>query len=488
MQGSQSLQRHRCRRRTKPARAIAAAAAAACLAAGGCQSIQSELVALHSQGRYEDARKLLEDPHTQHEVYGERDSVLWSLETGAAQFECADYRDAVQTFDEAEKFTAFNYDRTGGEVLAQWTINDSAAAYAAQPYEDIYVNVFKQLSFLKLGDLNNAAAESRRLLDKSKNLGELSSKYLKRLKDEDKSGFVQQSSEGFRPSVEQQGEFVASPLGAYLAAVIAAKNGNAAGIDEAAARLRQAVGEQRQFVGAVNPGAFDSVADLTDASFNVVVVAFSGRGPVKESRQVDMPLSPGQRLDIPFPTMPRRPSSAVVSAKVEFDGAPPGWNAAEGGVGAPAGSPAVGNGASQSPSAGSSHELDFVEDLGRVAAENFARSESVIYTRTVARIGIKAGVVAGAAYGVSRASKGDGWTALTVLAGVGYILLTEHADLRSWVMLPGQARVAALKLPVGPHQARVVYRFADGRTRATAWQAIDVSESGAATVITVDPG
>lgn len=423
----------------------------------GCHSIQNELQSLHAQGRYNDARQLLEDPKTQRDVYGQRDAVLWRLETAAANLAVGDTSRAVQLLDDAEAYTAYNYDRTGGEALAQWAINDSAAAYAAQPYEDLYVNVFKQLCFLDQGELNNASAESRRLLDKSKSLGGYMQEYLKGIERSDTSGFVERGNRSFRPSSVRQGEYITSPLGAYLAAVIAAKNGNAAGQDEASIRLRQAIGEQRAFIGSIRPEAFEGVATLRADSFDVLAVAFSGRGPVKESRQVDAPFGQGQQTEIPFPMIRRGVSSRVRAARLEF-------------------------------SSGERVDLELVEDLGAVVAENFARTESAIYARTIARIAIKAGIVAGAAYGVHTASKKNtDLTALTVFAGLAYIWLTERADLRSWVMLPGQAWVATAKAPPGAERARIVYSVTGGREIASEWKPIRVTPDAPATVITHTP-
>lgn len=458
-----------------PSRLLGAAVLTATLT--GCHSVQNELQTFHAQGRYQDARRLLEDPRTRDDVYGKRDAVLWQLETATANIACGDYKEAVRLLDDAETYTAYNYERTGGEVLAQWAINDAAAAYAAQPYEDLYVNVFKQLCFLQEGDLNNASAESRRLLDKSKALGGFMQQYIRQIERSDSSGFVQKGSSSFRPSSSRQGEYITSPLGAYLAALIAAKTGNTAGQDEAATRLRQSLGEQRSFVGSIRPDQFENLDTIAPDSFDVIVIAFSGRAPVKESRQVDAAFGQG-RTEIPFPMMRRGISSRVTAARIEFasGGLPPPGN-----VTVPDQPPAA---APASPITTLDRaNLQLVEDLGAVVAENFARTESAIYTRTIARIAIKAGIVAGAAYGVHASTKDDRWTAVTALAGLAYIWLTERADLRSWVMLPGQAWVGAVKAPPGADQARVVYVIAGGGEIASPWRPIRVSEAAPATVI-----
>jgi hypothetical protein len=72
-----------------------------------------------------------------------------------------------------------------------------------------------------------------------------------------------------------------------------------------------------------------------------------------------------------------------------------------------------------------------------------------------------------------------------VLAGLAVIAATEEADLRSWVFLPGQARVGLLKLPPGEHRVRVIYEApSGGAIYATAWETINVSEAGLASIVT----
>jgi hypothetical protein len=60
--------------------------------------------------------------------------------------------------------------------------------------------------------------------------------------------------------------------------------------------------------------------------------------------------------------------------------------------------------------------------------------------------------------------------------------------LRSWIFLPGQARVSALKLPVGSQRIRVAYTSPTGGTLYTTdWHEVDVSPANLATIITHFP-
>jgi hypothetical protein len=111
----------------------------------------------------------------------------------------------------------------------------------------------------------------------------------------------------------------------------------------------------------------------------------------------------------------------------------------------------------------------------------------LIYTRTLIRYAIKAGVSVALTEAARRgaADHNQGWVQLAgVVAGLAVLGATEHADLRCWVFLPGQARVGLMKLNPGPHRVRVVYEgFNGGTVYASPWQDVDVSESGLTSVV-----
>ena len=50
--------------------------------------------------------------------------------------------------------------------MASIVLSDSSLEYSGEDYEDIYINVFKALNYLKLGETENAFVEIRRVNDK----------------------------------------------------------------------------------------------------------------------------------------------------------------------------------------------------------------------------------------------------------------------------------------------------------------------------------
>lgn len=433
------------------------------LAAVGCGQFRSHrrlLDDLHAEGRYAEAARIL-DSEPARRLYDQKSRVLWWMDRGAVALALHDDDRAVDLLSSAEGWIETRREQSAGDLIAQWTLNDAASAYIAEPYEDEYLNVLKLLANLERGTiLGGATVEARRLAAKANLLRDLYVRYEDQIrKTSEDSPRGSGLDKALRP-VADAGQFIESPLGVYLSAVAFMESGDADLQSVAGRRLRSALEIQGRLVGDVDAGTFKDLGGLDPAAANVLVVALSGRGPTK------VPVRYGPLLIYTAPVYFELPElrvhpSRVAGAAVEVDGGE------------------------------RSAELALVEDLGRVAAENHRRQLPLIRARTLIRAAAKsaATVVAAEAAGNSVSRSDRGWVKLAVaLGGLAAIAATEKADLRHWVFLPGQARVALLKLSPGAHKVRVVYDAADGRTvHMSPWRQIDVPAQGLATIVTYDP-
>jgi hypothetical protein len=255
-------------------------------------------------------------------------------------------------------------------------------------------------------------------------------------------------------------EFIESPLGAYLSALAFLKTeGEADAQRGAALRLLDSLNQQGRLVGDVDPDAFSNLPDASQRDVNTLVVAFSGRGPAKEKEEFGPIFLWYTTFHVVLPRL-RINQSAVTDAYLETSG-------------------------------GEHYDLHLVEDMSRVAAENFERQMPIIYQRTMLRVFAKAAAVGVATVATDSATRHDD-DAGAVAAQIGvralgflYMWLTEDADTRGWTMLPGQAWVAHLKLPSGSQNVRVVYKTRAGSTITEAWRTIDVPDNpfGLATLV-----
>ncbi len=444
---------------------------------GGCSAgvmnAQRQLDAMHERGDYETAAKFLEEPATVQAYEADRpngrDMVLWELERAAVALAEGDPARCIKLLNHAEERTRYNYERNSGEILSTWVWNDTAPEYLAAAYEDQYVNVMKILAYLELGQIDGkATAEARRFADKARYLRDVYGRYFKVLSQEMEKKYPRDAREArfdderLRRYARADGdpEFIESPLGAYLSAIAFMKTpGEADAQRGAGQRLLDAIEQQGRLIGNVDPRAFTELPEKRPSDVNVVTVAFSGRGPTKEKDEFGPVFLWYTTLHVVLPRLRVNPSE-VTGAYLETSG-------------------------------GERHELALVEDMSRVAVENFERQMPEIYQRTMLRVFAKAAAVGVATVATDEATRrdDDGTAAAAQLGvralGLLYMWLSEDADTRGWTMLPGQAWVGDFRLAPGVQNVRVVYTTIRGTTITQPWREVEVpvTPEGLVTVV-----
>jgi hypothetical protein len=385
--------------------------------------------------------------------------LLWHMERGSVAMAAGDPGLAVKRFDTAEAASAYNYDPTRGDVFTMWTLNDAEATFVAQPYEDMYINVFKTLAYLEQGKVDGfATAEALRQLRKAEHLRDVYGKYMQMAGAQDRAGVLKTANAKAGMGVKDAGQFVESPLGAYLSCVTFLAVDERNNQELAARRLVDAVRQQQAIVGPVKAEDFEPLTNLKREDVNVLVVALTGRGPIKVESRLRAPLL-DLFVDIPYPRLQMQPTS-ITGAFLEVEG-----------------------------TADAPGRLSLIEDMASVSAENYRRAEPAIYSRTLVRVASKLGLVAGASVAAHQGDKKGNYSLAAVAAVLGVVAVqaSEKADLRSWVFLPGQARVMLAKLPPGQHRVRLVYELGGGTLVREEWKTIQVRDSGLTTVVGYNP-
>lgn len=443
------------------ARAVLVALAFVCaLALPGCETAfdrhRNVLADYQAQGRFEEAAATLDDPKTLR-LYGDKDRLLWLLDRGTAALAVGDADGALRHWEEAERRMEDRRTENAGDVAAALLLNDSARNYLGEPYEDMYLNVFKMLAQLEAGRIENGAmVEARRMAIKADVLRE---EYLKMRPVAEKAagvsaGEAADGASGF--ALDTKGEFVESPLGVYLTAAVF----RAAGEEElrkvAARRLKQVIEAQGNVVGDVDPrvvGDAEQQTRPTTSEMDVLIVAFAGRGPRKVPVRIPPLVIAGVPVYTELPVL-RWEESVARSARAVVDV----------------------RGRREIV------ELGLVEEMGRVAAENHRRQLPLIYLRTIVRAGAKSAALAVGSHAAGR-SGGNGAQLGVALAGLAILLATEKADLRCWELLPGRAFVGMTRVPVGEASVRVEWESAGGRVVYGEEVRTRAGEHGLATVV-----
>lgn len=413
---------------------------------GGCQFEQHrhELERLHAGGQYRTALSVLDSPQSK-DLYSSGNRLLYLLDRGALLLAEGRDGEVISTLEEAEGIMDYKGKRNEGDDILEWLVNDGAAKYVGEPYEDMYVNVFKLLAELRSGQISGGATvEARRLGRKSDLLrGRFdSSRAALREKSGDNQKILAKS--GMYGDESTAGQFIDSTLGTYLSAVAFMKANDRDMQSVAARRLVDAAKRQQQIVGPVDPERFVSLGDMPPESANVLLVAFSGRGPTKYAERIG-PIPIG---DVPvYFELPMLRSTPSRVAKVRATLTP------------------------DQPSEANPPqivELNLIESMNGVATENHRRQLPVIYTRTLIRAAIRSGISFAVTETVRKNQggarrKSDDEALVSLIAGMAMIALAERADLRCWAFLPGQAHAALASLPQGRFSATMDYLDSSGR-------------------------
>lgn len=411
------------------------------LFAGGCadpfREHRQNLEALHAQGRFDQAAAIMDSPLGR-DLYGEKNQLLYWLDRGTIALAMDQPGIAIDNLERAEDFMEVRREPSAADEIGKWLINDTAAPYYGEPYEEQYVNVFKLLAQLEQGNVEGGATvEARRMAGKADVLRD---RFLRATHAVEAA--AQREGAATPPPLgpafaNPEGEFVESPLGDFLTAVAFLKSGDSDLQSVAARRLLTAIKTQRGLIGPVRPEPFEQLESLRPSEVNTLIVALSGRGPTKTAVQFG-PI-PIYTYTVYFELPELRGGSAEVDrVRLVVDGG-----------------------------AVPTQELSLVEDLGSVAMENHRRQLPLIYARAFLRSSIKAASVA---IGTEVARKGarnhrNTQTAIEIagiLGGLLFVSQTEKADLRCWAFLPARAHVGLLNLPPGEHTIEVQYLSSNG--------------------------
>ncbi|MDC7235492.1 MAG: hypothetical protein PQJ58_19845 [Spirochaetales bacterium] len=96
-------------------------------------------------------------------TYKQKDRVLYYLDVGMLYHYSGEYEKSNAALTEAERGIEELYTSSISRAVTSGVLNDNALEYSGEDYEDIYLNVFKGLNYIALGDPESAMVEIRRV-------------------------------------------------------------------------------------------------------------------------------------------------------------------------------------------------------------------------------------------------------------------------------------------------------------------------------------
>lgn len=363
--------------------------------------------------------KKLENP----DIYKKKDAVLKNLEKGTIYHFAGQYQESFQAFEDAELQIEEEYTKSISRAVKSLLVNDTELAYDGEDYENIYLNTFKALNFIHLNNREAALVEARRMTFKLENMTD---------KYKGVAEALSQKEHADKVDVETgKADLQNSALSRYLSTVLFAKQGQPDNARIESEQLKSALDQQSSVLNAP-VASYDDLGNITNPrSYNVMVVAFSGRSPYKKEETIRLY---SDEYDFYFKlALPRLKTfnSSVSRVRIQT-------------------------------SSGQFAEAPVIEHMDLVAKEIYKIKEPIIYARTFIRSLAKA--VAGKVAN-EEAEKSDNafLSALTEMATAAASEFSEKADLRGWQTMPGKAHTATLQLLPGTHSVTVQYISASGQ-------------------------
>lgn len=425
------------------------------VALSGCFSTRNALfVEIDEQasfGDYATAAARVEQQRA--ELYGARDRVLYHLDAGMLAFYARDYGTSIQQFNEAEHLIEEFFTRSVSQAAGSFLLNDTVIDYPGEDFENIYLNVFKAIAFIELGDIDAAFVEVRRINNK-----------LNLLEDRNRglANSLSAADEAVVAIEPGESEFYNSALARYLSLLMYRAEGDLDGARIDWLEMQEAFALQQNLYGFPLPFDARVIEPPKSGAARLSVLAFAGRAPVKRAETLwvttlpnevqityaeestDGLVLPQRYQRFPFPgveggyrfkfQVPRmQPRGSLVDRiRVLADGS------------------AVG-------------EVALLENMEQIAVETFRVREPIIFMKTVVRTIVK-GVLAQEGQRQIENAVLDNGTPLALALGIIGSIATdvaveasEVADLRMSRFFPAYTYSGEWELEPGQYRFEVEY-------------------------------
>jgi len=381
----------------------------------GCTSFMdmSATQSLYKGAKYQGAYEslLLEAPS----LLKKQGPIIVNYDLGILSRLVGNYTDSNNYLSESERLIWEAYTESVSGNIASFLVNDNTKAYQGEEYEDMYLNVFKALNYMHLGETEAALVELNRSIEKQTFLRQKYEQYEQQMTEYARE-------EGLdAPAVQTYAtSFSTSALSNYLSASVAQALGEKNTLHYAIDQVRHAFSSQPSLY----PFPLPSVVKLEEDPFpqdkgRLQLVSFSGQSPLKEERVERVYVSSFNRAKIAYPVLVGG-SSQVQAVRVSIEGQP-------------------------------MIPLQRIESISNIAIDTFRAKSELIKMKAITRAMAKA---VGIALYDEYAAQDNNVTAGEELLGMIFRIArdaTESADVRSTHFLPSEAWVGYVDLPEGTY-------------------------------------
>ncbi len=105
-------------------------------------------------------------------LYGKKSIVVQGLDEGLLSYYTGDYASSIKKLTKTESKIDDYFAKSISQTIESFIVNDLVIDYAGEDYEDLYLNLFKSLSYYHLGMLEDAIVEINRFENKSQHISQ----------------------------------------------------------------------------------------------------------------------------------------------------------------------------------------------------------------------------------------------------------------------------------------------------------------------------
>ena len=395
---------------------------------GGCSSVIdiSNTENLYLQGNFSAAYASLISKRES--IIKRQGSLIMDMDAGLLSRLDGEYELSNEQLSSSERKIQEAYTESVTANIASFIINDNTRDYQGEAYEDIYINVFKALNYLHLGEEESALVELNRSIEKQSLLKQKYETEAKKVtKYANDKGIENVDLETYSIA------FSSSALANYLSMVVARGIGD----DNLFKYSHEQVQRSFQTQPTLYPFAIPTsiakeVEPIAKNKARLNLVAFNGLSPQKREMVDAVYVSRNNYAKIAYPVLIAR-KSPIQRVVATFED-------------------------------GTSFQLEKIESLSSIAIETFKASSSLARLKAVTRSTLKALGIAIYDSTTSQDRERTGGEELLSLVMKLFNYASETADVRSSHFLPSTAWVGSATLEPGEYTLKVAFQDQGGRT------------------------
>ena len=404
-------------------------------------------------GDYSSAVKTVETYKDKYE-----DPIIYHLDAGLTDFYAGNYKEAAENLAEAERVIEENKTKSISQGVASYIVNDNVRDYPGELYEDVATNIISSLSYLNMGNLEDAMVEVRRanikLVDYEINVKEQESGLVNLVYAFTKNPW------NYLPVLDNVQSYNYSPLATYVSMLLYNMDGD---YDNANVDYKKIVAKG-QGAGAVS----EEDVFIPSGKGRLNVISFEGLIGQKYERSTMGSSLLGSRTvshKIAWPWISLDSETTVSRVTVNVGG--------------------------------KSFQLSMVEDFTQDALETLHMDIKSTYLRSFYRGLVKMKAAIAAAEQANSAAKGatssssnpllklaaDKAIDTAIKKGLEEVNNSEKADTRMGNYLPDQASAGGITLDPGTYEVQVIYEFKNSSKKDIRTFTVDIV-AGKNTLIT----